>query len=90
MGRLKSLFLGTFIALLSVSLLHACLALHLHGLAIGWLGVVVSAVSNLAFLYWMDARDSARSWSRFRLLLVLSARDRITPPVHDFIARGSP
>jgi hypothetical protein len=73
MGRLKSLFLGTFIALLSVSLLHACLALHLHGLAIGWLGVVVSAMSNLAFLYWMDARDSARSWSHFRLLVVLSA-----------------
>ncbi len=73
MDRVRSIFIGAFIALLSVSLLHACIALDLHGLAIGWLGVLVSSVSNLAFLYWLNARDSARSWTHFRLLLVLSA-----------------
>jgi hypothetical protein len=70
---MKSIFIGTFIGLLSISLLHACIAVDLRGLAIGWLGVVASSVSNLAFLYWLDARDTAQSRTHFRLLLLLTA-----------------
>lgn len=73
MNRLKSIFISTFVALLSLSLLHACIALDLHGLAIGWLGVVVGSLSNLAFLYWLDVRDSAQTRTQVGLLLLLTA-----------------
>lgn len=61
MTKLKSLFIDAFLVTLAVSLLHGCIALYRHGVAIEWLGVVIASMSNLMFFFWLFARGTART-----------------------------
>lgn len=73
MTKLKSLFIDAFLMALAVSLLHGCVALALHGIEIGWLGVVIASMSNLMSFFGLFARGTARTSQHVWPLLASTA-----------------